>query len=46
MAHVDFFTETLFSAMSSMQKEKPKQLNPLLPGYALRFLPTSHTSHT
>ena len=34
MAHVDFFTETLFSAMSSMQKEKPKQLNPLLPGYA------------
>ena len=28
------FTETLFSAMSSMQKEKPKQLNPLLPGYA------------
>ena len=29
-----FFTETLFSAMSSMQKEKPKQLNPLLPGYA------------
>ncbi len=34
MAQADFFTQALFSAMSSMQKEKPKQLNPLLPGYA------------
>lgn len=34
MADADFFTETLFSAMSSIQKDKPKQLNPLLPGYA------------
>lgn len=34
MGHSDCFTETLFTAMSSMQKEKPKQLNPLLPGYA------------
>ncbi|HDZ8912986.1 TPA: arabinose operon transcriptional regulator AraC [Aeromonas hydrophila] len=34
MAQADFFTQALFSAMSSMQKEKPKQLNPLLPGYS------------
>ncbi|MBV7416710.1 arabinose operon transcriptional regulator AraC [Aeromonas encheleia] len=34
MADADYFTETLFSAMSSIQKDKPKQLNPLLPGYA------------
>ncbi|MFB2962467.1 arabinose operon transcriptional regulator AraC [Aeromonas jandaei] len=34
MVQADFFTQALFSAMSSMQKEKPKQLNPLLPGYA------------
>jgi AraC family transcriptional regulator of arabinose operon len=34
MHKADFFTEKLFSAMSTMQKDKPKQLNPLLPGYA------------
>ena len=34
MHRADFYTETLFSAMSTMQKDKPKQLNPLLPGYA------------
>ena len=34
MHRADFFTEKLFSAMSTMQKDKPKQLNPLLPGYA------------
>lgn len=34
MADADYFTEMLFSAMSSIQKDKPKQLNPLLPGYA------------
>ena len=34
MHKADFFTEKLFSAMSTMQKDKPKQLNPLLLGYA------------
>lgn len=34
MHKADFFTEKLFSAMSTMQKDKPKQLNPLLPDYA------------
>ena len=34
MVNADFLTKKIFSAMSSMQKDKPKQLNPLLPGYA------------
>ncbi|GAA4501687.1 arabinose operon transcriptional regulator AraC [Pseudaeromonas paramecii] len=34
MAQTDFFTQTLFSVMTNLKKEQPKQLNPLLPGYA------------
>jgi AraC family transcriptional regulator, arabinose operon regulatory protein len=33
MHKADFFTEKFFSAMTTMQKDKPKQLNPLLPDY-------------
>ncbi len=34
MQNDDIFTKTLFSVLSNMKKELPKQLNPLLPGYA------------
>ena len=34
MQNDDMFTQTFFSVLSNMKKEQPKQLNPLLPGYA------------
>lgn len=34
MQNDDIFTKTLMSVLSNMKKEQPKQLNPLLPGYA------------